>query len=156
VLARAVLNVVSALAGCRCWVAGGWGVDALVGEQTRDHRDLDLAIDARCQADVLTALEGLGYSIETDWRPARVELAAAGSRRVDLHPVRFGPDGVGRQADLDGGHFEYPAGCFTVGRIGGEPVPCLSADQQRRFRRGYALRDADRHDLALLAALESR
>lgn len=32
-------------ADCRAWVAGGWGVDALVGGQTRPHRDLDLAID---------------------------------------------------------------------------------------------------------------
>ncbi|WP_237283485.1 nucleotidyltransferase domain-containing protein [Streptomyces alfalfae] len=24
------------------WSGGGWGIDALVGEQTRDHRDLDL------------------------------------------------------------------------------------------------------------------
>jgi lincosamide nucleotidyltransferase A/C/D/E len=34
-------------AGCSVWVAGGWGVDALVGRQTRLHRDLDLALDAR-------------------------------------------------------------------------------------------------------------
>jgi len=26
---------------------GGWGVDALLGTQTRDHGDLDVAIDAR-------------------------------------------------------------------------------------------------------------
>src|SRR4051794_21469752 len=32
-------------AGVRCWLAGGWGVDALVGRQTRVHRDLDLVLD---------------------------------------------------------------------------------------------------------------
>ena len=26
------------------WLDGGWGVDALVGEQTREHRDLDLIV----------------------------------------------------------------------------------------------------------------
>jgi lincosamide nucleotidyltransferase A/C/D/E len=26
------------------WLDGGWGVDALAGEQTRQHQDLDLAI----------------------------------------------------------------------------------------------------------------
>lgn len=26
------------------WVSGGWGVDALVGRQTRTHRDLDLLV----------------------------------------------------------------------------------------------------------------
>lgn len=133
------------------WVAGGWGVDALVGEQTREHRDLDLAIDADDEAGALRTLAGLGYTIETDWRPVRVELAAAGARWVDLHPVRFDLDGNGLQADLDGGSFQYPRGCFVSGRISGRTVQCLSADQQRRFRVGYELRDVDRHDLSLLA-----
>lgn len=31
--------------GVRVWVDGGWGVDALVGEETREHSDLDLALD---------------------------------------------------------------------------------------------------------------
>ena len=63
-----VLEVVSALerAGCRFWIAGGWGVDAIVGAWTREHRDLDLALDAACETEVLGVLEGLGYSIETD------------------------------------------------------------------------------------------
>jgi lincosamide nucleotidyltransferase A/C/D/E len=26
------------------WLDGGWGVDALVGEQTREHKDLDLIV----------------------------------------------------------------------------------------------------------------
>jgi len=148
-----VLEVVSALerAGCRFWIAGGWGVDAIVGAWTREHRDLDLALDAACEAEVLGVLEGLGYSIETDWRPARVELAAPGARWVDLHPVRFDADGCGRQADGEGGCFEYPAGGFTVGQIAGRAVPCLTAELQVRFRRGYALRDVDLHDLALVS-----
>jgi hypothetical protein len=29
----------------RAWIPGGWGVNALVGEQSRSHDDLDLAID---------------------------------------------------------------------------------------------------------------
>ena len=28
------------------WVGGGWGVDALLGEQTREHSDLDLWLNA--------------------------------------------------------------------------------------------------------------
>lgn len=66
-------------ANCRYWIAGGWGVDALVGKQTREHRDLDLAIDATCEASALMTLDALGYEIETDWRPVRVELAAPSS-----------------------------------------------------------------------------
>ncbi len=31
-------------AGVQVWVDGGWGVDALIGYQTREHDDLDLVI----------------------------------------------------------------------------------------------------------------
>jgi len=68
-------------------------------------------------------------------------------------PVVFDADGNGRQADVDGGHFEYPRDCFTSGSIGGVAVPCLSVDQQLRFHAGYPHRDDDRHDLALLHSL---
>jgi hypothetical protein len=70
-------------------VAGGWGVDALVGQQTRLHRDLDLALDARDEPVALRALERRGYRVETDWRPVRVELIAEGRGWVDVHPVVF-------------------------------------------------------------------
>lgn len=29
--------------GIQIWIDGGWGVDALLGEQTRPHQDLDIA-----------------------------------------------------------------------------------------------------------------
>ena len=92
-------------AGCSVWVAGGWGVDALVGQQTRPHRDLDLAVDANDESSAVGVLRRAGYQIETDWRPVRVELVAPGRGWVDLHPVMFGPDGHGRQADIGGWSF---------------------------------------------------
>ena len=55
-------------AGCSVWVAGGWGVDALVGQQTRPHRDLDLAVDANDESSAVGVLRRAGYQIETDWR----------------------------------------------------------------------------------------
>jgi lincosamide nucleotidyltransferase A/C/D/E len=41
-----VLEVIDALegAGVSVWIDGGWGIDALVGEQTRPHDDLDVVI----------------------------------------------------------------------------------------------------------------
>jgi len=29
--------------GTELWIDGGWAVDALLGEQTRPHRDLDIS-----------------------------------------------------------------------------------------------------------------
>lgn len=36
-----VLDMIEQL-GIRYWLDGGWGVDALVGRQTREHRDVDI------------------------------------------------------------------------------------------------------------------
>ncbi|HVQ89894.1 MAG TPA: hypothetical protein VMU51_02555 [Mycobacteriales bacterium] len=151
----AVVEVLAALAdrGCPAWVAGGWGVDALVGRQTRAHRDLDLAIDAGGEPAALAALTRLGYRVQTDWRPVRVELGRAGVGWVDLHPVAFDGTGHGRQHDLDGGWFDYPVGSLTTGQLNRQPIPCLSIDQQIRFHTGYPPRPIDRHDLALLHRL---
>jgi lincosamide nucleotidyltransferase A/C/D/E len=77
----------------------------------------------------LSRIDSVAYELETDWRPVRVELSAAGSRRVDLHPV-------------------------VIGRVNGRAVGSLSAEQQLRFRTGYQLRDVDRHDLSLLATMK--
>lgn len=148
-----LLEVVDSL-GCRAWVTGGWGVDALAGRQTRVHRDLDLAFDANHEAVVLEALTCLGYILETDWRPVRLELAAGGSARVDLHPVTLDERGDGLQAGLDGRTFSYPSSSLVVGQIAGRPVRCISIAKQLEFHEGYHPRDVDLADLALLATLD--
>jgi lincosamide nucleotidyltransferase A/C/D/E len=150
-----VLAVTGALtdAGVRHWLTGGWGVDALVGRQTRPHRDLDLAVEAHRLDQVLALLAGLGYGPQTDWLPVRVELAAADERWVDLHPVVFDAAGDGQQAGLDGTSFAYPASDLVEGVLAGHPLPCLSASRQRLFHSGYPLRAVDEADLARLAAL---
>lgn len=152
-----VLGVLADLteAGCSVWVAGGWGVDALVGRQTRLHRDLDLALDARDETAALGALERRSYRVETDWRPVRVELVGEGRGWVDVHPVGFDGTGHGRQADLGGGQFDYPPGAFGQGTLGGVHIPCLSRDQQLLFHTGYEPRTIDLLDLALLQRLTS-
>lgn len=47
--------------GCLARAGGGWGVDALVGRQTRAHRDLDLAVNAEDESAALRVLEHRGY-----------------------------------------------------------------------------------------------
>lgn len=150
-----VLGVLGALtsAGCRVWLEGGWGVDALFGSQTRPHRDVDIDVDAADEARALRVLAGRGYVVTVDWRPNRVELEAPGRGCVDLHPFRFDADGSARQAALDGSSHHFPSSYFSRGSLDGTPVPCVSAEAQRAFHQGYDHRDVDRHDLALLDAL---
>jgi hypothetical protein len=79
-------------AGVTAWLDGGWGVDALIGEQTRAHEDLDLAIARHDCPLAQETLAGLGFrpapEVEPGF-PARRVLRAADGRRVDLHPLVF-------------------------------------------------------------------
>ena len=45
-----VLRVIAALqaGNLRVWLDGGWGVDALLGEITRPHDDVDLVVELGC------------------------------------------------------------------------------------------------------------
>lgn len=140
-------------AGVPWWREGGWGVDALVGRQARSHRDVDVDIDAVHEDIALGVLRDLGYEIETDWRPNRVELAAAGRGWVDLHPLLFDPKGDARQPDLDGGFYDFPKSFFVTGQLAGRAVGCFSIDAQRYFHAGYELRPIDLLDLAHLDQL---
>lgn len=153
--ADGVLSVLSLLrkaqADIEIWIGGGWGIDALVGEQSRDHRDLDLMHRQEQEAAVVAALADAGFEETLDWRPVRFVVTAPDGREIDLHPLVFAEDGAATQASLDPSRpFVYPASAFVTGRIGGKPVPCLSAEQQVHFHQGYEPTDRDRHDMALL------
>lgn len=39
------------------WLDGGWGVDALYGKQTREHRDIDINFDSEKTDEIITALK---------------------------------------------------------------------------------------------------
>jgi len=134
------------------WVCGGWGIDALIGEQTREHADLDLTVRADCEPIAIETLARLGYRIVLDHRPTRLAMADDDGHEVDLHPVVFDAHGSGVQAGLHGSSFHYPVDAFARGTIAGKLVPCLSVEQQARFHAGYPPRPKDQQDLARLAA----
>jgi lincosamide nucleotidyltransferase A/C/D/E len=158
VRANQLLDLIDRLLGVTpvVWVGGGWGVDALVGRQTRPHGDLDVVVDAPSLPAVRALLDGLRFVVTEDWLPVRIEVAHADGRRVDLHPVTFAADGSGTQPGLDAAVFLYPAGCTTTGYVDGHPVTCLTAAQQLVFRQGFTWRDVDHHDVALLREVAAR
>ncbi|MEV6865550.1 hypothetical protein AB0M44_31675 [Streptosporangium subroseum] len=151
-----VLRVLALLrhAGCEVWIGGGWGIDALVGKATREHRDLDLMHRVEQEPLLIRTLEVAGFVEQPDalpGRPVRFVMADPSGHDLDLHPLLFNPDGSAVQhADTRGGTFPYPADSFVVGVIGGVEVPCLSAAQQVYFHQGYDPGDRDRHDMARL------
>lgn len=134
-------------------VNGGWAVDALVGRQTRTHRDLDLFIDAAAAPHVLSWLRSAGYVEEVDELPARVELRH-GQSRVDVHPMSLDSATNGTQRNAAGDViYRHPAQARTTGRIDGVPICVATAARLRELRDGYPTREEDRHDLDLLSRL---
>ncbi|MEU4770064.1 hypothetical protein AB0H12_43280 [Actinosynnema sp. NPDC023794] len=148
-----VLEILDALreAGGDVWIGGGWGVDALLGRQTRPHRDLDLMHRSGQEPAVVATLAELGFAESVDRRPVRFVVVDAKGREIDLHPLVFAADGSATQASPEPARpFVYPAACFVTGTILDRAVPCLSAEQQVHFHQGYEPTDRDRHDMARL------
>ncbi|QZL06895.1 amino acid transporter [Streptomyces sp. BHT-5-2] len=147
-----VLEVLDLLksAGAAAWVDGGWGVDALIGEVTRTHADLDLVV-LLDQLDVARdALFEAGFTqVLRDWLPTALAIADSAGREIDLHPVLGSSEG-GEQFLPDGERFHYPAP--VTGTIGGRRVPCVDAATQVRCHLGYEPTDKDRQDMARLHA----
>ena len=61
-------------AGVEAWIAGGWGVDALLGVRTRRHEDLDVIVEAGTDSGerAVQALAAIGFRLaaETDGKVA--------------------------------------------------------------------------------------
>ncbi|MFC6594524.1 nucleotidyltransferase domain-containing protein [Kitasatospora paranensis] len=146
-----VLSVVDLLrrAGTDFWVGGGWGIDTLIGRQSRDHRDLDLMHRLEQEPAVLAALGTAGFVETLDQRPVRFVLTDSTGRAIDLHPLVFAEDGSALQSSFDtASPFHYPSSSFVTGNLGGTVVPCLSAEQQVYFHQGYEPTDRDLADMA--------
>ncbi len=135
------------------WLDGGWAVDALVQEQTREHDDLDLVLRAEDAELAISALAGLGYRMHLDYRPTRFVLADVCDRRIDFHPVVFDEkgDAVQKGAGPNGSDAPFPASGFRGrGAVAGRPMPCLTPDLLVLFHTGYAPKTKDTHNVRLL------
>lgn len=133
--------------GIRYWLDGGWGVDVLVGKQTRKHRDIDINFDSQHTEKLIQILKEKGYEIVTDWSPVRIELYHPDLSYIDIHPFVLNDNGTAKQADLEGGWYEFEADFFGSAFFSGRKIPCISAKGQKIFHTGYELREVDKHDI---------
>jgi lincosamide nucleotidyltransferase A/C/D/E len=157
--AARVLRLVGAFeaAGVPVWLAGGWGVDALAGCQTRWHHDLDLVVRAEDDLLVRRCLASLGFEPYTasvvPWAglPHSQVFRDRIGRHVDVHPVSVAVRSAAGQ-----GTAILTEDAFSTGSIAGHRVGCLSPEVQRAFHRGYPPRDQDLQDLATLRTVLAR
>lgn len=134
--------------GIQVVVDGGWGVDALLGQQTRSHSDLDLAL------------------MHTEMPRLRLLLAAHGYRHIPRkgswqHNIVLGDD-RGHEVDLHSyisdvqgnlvAGVTYPLESLTGhGSIQGYAVACIEPEWQVRFHTGYTLDENDYRDVRALS-----
>ncbi|HKV68469.1 MAG TPA: hypothetical protein VJN72_10300 [Gaiellales bacterium] len=138
-------------AGVDVWIDGGWGVDALVGEQLRAHDDLDIVVDMDDVPAVQDVLRRAGYTVRDREAPLSFMTVDPDGRQVDVHPVTFDEHGDGLYQMGDGDTWMYPAaGLIGSGSIGGKPVRCLTPELQMHVHTGYELGDKDHEEIRIL------
>jgi lincosamide nucleotidyltransferase A/C/D/E len=137
--------------GIDVWLDGGWGVDALLGQQTREHDDLDLVVELDHARRIIELLEPFGYSLAAGGPPKSFAMVDARGRQVDVHPVTFNAEGGGVYQMDDGKEWVYPAEGFAGrGSVDRRPVRCLSPEAQVLVHAGYELTRKDYRELYLL------
>ena len=129
---------------------GGWGVDALLGEQTRPHEDLDLVVAMAEEPRIREVLGTRGFRVSVDELPVRFVMEHPERGRIDFHTVRFDAEGGGVQPQPGGGEFRYPPEGFVAGAIGGREVRCISAEVQVVCHLGYEPAEKDLEDVRAL------
>lgn len=133
--------------GVPYWLDGGWGVDVLTGKQNREHRDIDINFDASYTESVIFELKGIGYIVDVDWMPSRMEFKHGKYGYLDIHPIDFYSDGSITQADPEGGKYIFQKDWFTSTEYKGRKIRCISKEAQLLFHSGYELSDKDYIDI---------
>jgi lincosamide nucleotidyltransferase A/C/D/E len=147
-----VAEVLSRLDDAGIWycVEGGWGIDALLGEQTREHDDLDLAVRLEDVERICSLLREFARD-DSEW-PSSFVLTDASGRKVDAHPLSFDRGGDGRQVKQGGGTYRWPREHLDAGgRIGGRDVRCITPELQIRWHAHEHFDDVDWVDMRALA-----
>ena len=138
--------------GFSIWLDGGWGIDALLEEQTRAHDDLDVVVPLDEVPRLQQELEQHGYRLAGGEAPLSFEMVDGDGRQIDIHPVVFADDGDGIYRMHNGKNWRYPAAGFAgTGTIAGRSVRCLTPDVQVLSHAGYELSEGKERDLRELA-----
>jgi lincosamide nucleotidyltransferase A/C/D/E len=167
-LATDVISLYRALVAAEApvWVMGGWGVDALLGRQTRPHHDLDVLIEISDLERLRLCLIDLGFALKYTWddevmwvredtwsspleQPTAFVYGHADSREVDVHAVRRSQDGTVEM--LWRVPYAFTAdGLSATGVVDGHEIRCLSRELQKQAHTGYELPAQHLQDLRLL------
>lgn len=139
-------------AGVFIWIDGGWCVDALLGEQTRAHSDLDIAIQQKDVPKLRESLAAKGYQeIKLEQaRPWNFVLGDPHGREVDVHVIVLDDRGNGIYGPPANGEMYPAAALIGTGVIDRQSLRCISAEWTLKFHAGYELKEKDFRDVSAL------
>ena len=131
----------------KIWVDGGFCVDALVGRATREHGDLDIAVERGDAERLCAVLADDGFSrLPRKDSSAWCFVLSDGRRNVDVHVFAYDASGKNVYG------IEYPCGSLTgTGEIDGIEVSCVAPEWMLRFKTAYAPTAKDIADVSALA-----
>ncbi len=150
--------------GIQVWLNGGWGIDALLGEQTRPHKDLDMFVLVDDVNYLCELLGRAGFTLKELWSENRWDMDAKGiktmtgfvlhdpnGRELDMHAMRFDEHGNGIPAwEESGGFILTPQDLAGIGVIAGCKLPCITAEKQMLCHTGYIVPEKQLPDLKYL------
>jgi len=134
------------------WIDGGWAVDALLGHQSRPHKDVDIAIQEQDVSRLRELLQEKGYrEIKVEIaRPHNFVLGDEQGHEIDIHVIVLDANGNGMYGPINNGEM-YPADSLTgTGFIAGQAVRCISPEWLVKFHSGYELKEKDFRDVSAL------
>ncbi len=147
--AQVVLELVQLFdqAGIEVILDGGWGVDALLGEQSRPHADLDIVIAYQDVPKLRTLLEANAYADipRPDTRMVNFVMGDNFKHLVDIHTYT-----ADRLNHPEQGLDYPPESLNGVGSILEYHVRCIDLVNMINFHRGYTLDENDFHDVKAL------
>jgi lincosamide nucleotidyltransferase A/C/D/E len=148
-LGDTVINLYKSLSdnGIDVVIDGGWGIDALLGHQTRPHTDLDIAIQHKDVEKLRGLLSAQGYHEvrRNDSSDYNFVLIDKNGSEVDVHSYTFDANGNNVYG------IAYPADSLKgVGSINGATVKCIPPEWVIKFHENYEPADKDRQDIKAL------
>jgi lincosamide nucleotidyltransferase A/C/D/E len=134
--------------GIAVWIDGGWCVDALLGKQTREHADLDIAVHRKDNVKLRRLLENNGYKEEKrfDSSEFMYVMKSEAGQLIDIHVFEYDDSGKSIYG------IEYPFGSLTgTGMIDGQEVNCTDPSFMFKFKTWYEPKEKDLHDVWALS-----
>jgi len=128
-------------------IDGACAVDALLGEQTRKHEDLDIAIDHNDVPKFKSILSKQGFIDfpRDDSKDYNFVMADSVGNKIDVHSFLFDDHG-----NCIYGITYQKDNFLGIGKINGIEVKCIALQDLVKFHTGYEVDEIDYHDIQLL------